>query len=111
MLIFYGLKASEIHSEHLFGVNCPNCGKSGTLAIHILARYAHFFWIPMFSVGKTGASSCDSCEQVLKKKEMPAQVAEHYQDIKSKASVPWWHFLGLGMIGILYIIGLFRRSM
>lgn len=110
MRMLYGIKSKELANEQLFGINCPNCGTSGRLSISIIARYLHVFWIPVFSIGRTGYSSCDECHKEIQKGDMPAGLKQSYQDILNTTSVPWWHYSGLIIIGIMFIIGLFRTK-
>ncbi|MBL7974278.1 MAG: hypothetical protein JNJ85_05170 [Candidatus Kapabacteria bacterium] len=106
MLIHFGRKETELVNEQLFGVNCPECGNSGRLSITIVARYVHMFWIPLFSIGRTGFSYCGSCRQELNKRNMPGGLQHAYQDVLRSTSIPWWHFSGLILVGVLFLIGL-----
>jgi hypothetical protein len=69
----------------------------------VYGRYGHIFWIPMFPIGKTGISVCNNCSQVLKLDAMQPQLRLAYDNLKSHAKIPVWHFSGLGIIALIII--------
>lgn len=97
-MIIYGKRKTEIGAENMFAEKCPNCGTQNSVNMHIFQTYAHIFWIPMFPMLKTGVSQCNSCKQVLYKSEMPPQIKDAYNNLKSKSKTPWWTFIGVALL-------------
>ena len=104
-MIIYGRRATHLKTSQLIHVACPNCGTNGSLTASVFAQYAHVFWVPTFSVGRTGGSQCQHCKQVLKEKEMPAAVKTAYKNLMNETRVPAWNFVGLVLIALLIAYG------
>ncbi len=100
-MVIYGWRASHIKSEGNTQVTCPHCGEKGQLVNSVFGRYVHIFWIPVFSIGKTGAAQCMHCQKAFKTKEMNDDMKRAYKTMKSDTKVPFWHFSGLILIGLL----------
>jgi hypothetical protein len=96
-MIVYGIKAKLLKTEMIAG-NCPNCNTANSIQMNVFQRWAHIFWIPFFPIGKTGVSQCLHCKQVLKLKEMPADLKLSYENVKAQTSIPVWTFAGCGLI-------------
>ncbi len=103
-MIVYGTRNKEIAKEHLTD-KCPNCGTQNSMDMHVFQTYAHVFWIPFFPLSKTGISQCDHCKQVLKLKEMPADLRTVYGNIKAQSKTPIWTFAGVALVAILITVG------
>jgi hypothetical protein len=100
-MIIYGRRATHLKTSQLTHVPCPHCGTNGAVTASVFAQYAHIFWIPFFSVGRTGGSQCQHCKQVLKENEMPPAVKTAYQDLERETRIPVWNFFGLAGAAIL----------
>jgi hypothetical protein len=102
-MIIYGSKATTINSTHLIVEKCSNCQTQGSIIIGVYSKYAHIFWIPMFPIGKVGLSQCEHCKQVLKVKEMPADIKSQYHQLSAQSKVPMWQFAGLLIVGLIIV--------
>src|SRR6478609_3803708 len=100
-MIIYGRRGTHLKSGRLTHVTCPNCGTTGSLTASVFAQYAHIFWIPFFSVGRTGGSQCQHCKNVLKENEMPPAVKSAYKDLEKETRIPLWNFIGLAGAALL----------
>ena len=96
-MIIYGTKKKEIENEVLTD-KCPYCGHQNSLVMHVIQKYMHLFWIPMFPLRKIGVSHCEFCKQVLTLKEMPPFLVTAYDNLKAKARAPFWTYTGLSII-------------
>ncbi|MFT4024128.1 MAG: hypothetical protein QM664_10140 [Flavihumibacter sp.] len=108
-MIFYGWRSTEIAADTTFE-KCESCGTQNGVNIHILSRYAHIFWIPVFPFAKTAVSQCAHCKQVLSQKEMPQPLTIAAQNLKAAAKTPWWTFSGLGVIALLITMGMYKSG-
>lgn len=99
-MIIYGHRATHIGTKEI-PLKCSSCGSENTLRISVFSRYAHIFWIPIFPFGKTGASECSNCKQVLQLNEMPPEYKASYNAIKEHTATPKWTFAGLVIIALL----------
>jgi hypothetical protein len=105
-MIIYGTRASHLRSVQLTHDTCEHCGTQGSITLSTFARYAHIFWIPLFSIGRTGASQCQHCKQVLELGKMSPVIRSRYQDLIKETKIPIWHFAGLAIIGVLVVFGI-----
>ena len=96
-MIIYGYRSSHLLTESVSGV-CPACTLPDVLRMSVFGRYAHVYWVPLFPIGKTGASECGHCRQVLRPTDMPAALQQHFRGLKQRAQAPWWHFAGLVLL-------------
>ncbi|GAB3238533.1 hypothetical protein GCM10027346_31260 [Hymenobacter seoulensis] len=76
------------------------------MRVSVFGRYAHVYWIPLFPIGKTGASECGHCRQVLEPKQMEPSLKQAFEGVKQNAKVPLWHFAGLGLVVLIVGWGL-----
>jgi len=104
-MIIYGRRATHLKTNQLIHTACPNCGTTGSLTASVFAQYAHIFWIPFFSVGRTGGSQCQHCKQVLKENEMPPAAKIGYKDLERETKIPVWNFAGIGLAVLLIAYG------
>ena len=100
-MIIYGRRATHLKTTQLTHVACPHCGTNGAVTASVFAQYAHIFWIPFFSVGRTGGSQCQHCKNVLKENEMPPAVKSAYKDLEKETRIPLWNFIGLAGAALL----------
>lgn len=103
MLFFFGIKGSSVHSELMMNKVCTYCQQQDTTYANFISRYFHFFWIPVFPVGKKAVSVCSHCKQTLNKKEMPEEYRIAAKELKSKAQIPVRHFSGLILVGLFIL--------
>ncbi|RSK48757.1 hypothetical protein [Hymenobacter rigui] len=108
-MIIYGYRSSHLLTESVSG-ECLACSAPSGMRMSVFGRYAHIYWIPLFSIGKVGASECGHCRQVLKPKEMDTGLRQTFQELKQRAKVPVWHFIGLAVVAALIIWGLIASS-
>ncbi|MFT3935874.1 MAG: hypothetical protein QM726_19755 [Chitinophagaceae bacterium] len=103
-MIIYGSRGTELAKEYVTA-KCPNCNATASIEMHIFQKYAHVFWIPMFPIGKTGVSQCNTCMQVLKPKQMQPSLRESYDNLKAQTKIPIWTFSGIAVIAVLITLG------
>jgi len=108
-MIIYGWRSTQVATEDI-AETCPSCTNRNTLRMYVFQKYAHIFWIPFFPLGKSGASQCGHCQQVLKSKQMPSDVRLAYDNVAAKAKIPYWTFAGVAIIAIIIIISMFKGS-
>lgn len=104
-MIIYGTNSSQRAASAEEHLKCTSCN-NGPVVLATFARYAHIYWIPLFSIGKSTYSKCSHCHLELEEKEMPTDFQESVVRQKGEASIPFWHFSGL----ILIILGIIFAS-
>jgi hypothetical protein len=102
-MIIYGSRNKQLAKE-IINEKCNHFGKQNCIDMYVFQKYAHVFWIPFFSIGKTGVSQCDHCKQMLKLKEMPSDYRLAYDNLKAQTKIPIWMFSGVALIvfGIIF---------
>lgn len=76
--------------------------------VYVFQRYAHIFWIPFVPIGKTGASQCSHCKQVLKLKQMPGPLRLAYDNVALRTKIPFWTFIGAGLVALVFLIAVLK---
>lgn len=80
---------------------CPSCGTADQVALHVVQRYAHALWIPVFPLTKKGITRCDHCLQTLEGRAMSENARLVMQSAKGQFKAPVWMFSGLIVIVLL----------
>lgn len=97
-MLIYGSNATHVESVEIDSLACPDCNTKGSIVLSVFSKYAHLFWIPTFPIGKKGAAECQHCKKIMDPKEMPEDLKFEYDNLKSEAQTPPWHFTGLALI-------------
>ncbi len=100
-MIIFGHRATRIGSVDLYGTSCNYCEQSNSQEITVFGRYAHVFWIPMFPLGKVVVSECNHCMRTIRRNEFTPQLSRKYEEQKNRLKTPFWHWIGLIIIGLL----------
>lgn len=100
-MIFYGTRASNIGNFDIPNSKCSYCELGNTQRVSVFGKYAHIFWIPIFPIGKKAVAECTHCKRTIEQKEFSPELKKLYQENKGKAKRPIWHWLGLGIFGLL----------
>lgn len=103
-MIIYGIKATNIGSFNVRNTKCEYCQNDSTQRISVFGKYLHIFWIPIFPIGKKAVAECTHCMRTIEQKDFSDKLNQLYQDNKSKAKRPFWHWLGLGIVGSLFAL-------
>jgi len=109
-MIIYGTRATHLKSVQLPNEVCPNCNTKGSIVMSAFNKYAHIFWIPFFSVGRTGGSQCQHCQQVLQPNAMPTFLRLQYDQLIGQTKIPIWSFSGLALVLVLIAFGAFQSG-
>ena len=109
-MVVYGSSATHLVTIQPQGAICPNCQEKDTTSISVFSDHAHIFWIPIFPIGKKGASECSSCKHTMDVKQMPEEYKREYNFIKGETKTPIWKFSGLVLIAGLITLGVFQSG-
>jgi hypothetical protein len=107
-MIIFGIRSSLL-LQFLIASKCVHCNNAETVHIFVFQKYFHVFWIPFFPIGQRTVSQCTFCKQVLETNQMPESYHEALIDVKQQTKTPWWAFIGVGVIGLLFIVSLFSK--
>lgn len=109
-MIIFGTRATNIGNFDVPNSKCEYCQNDSTQRISVFGKYAHIFWIPIFPIGKKAVAECTHCKRTIEQKEFSSKLSQLYQENKSRAKRPLWHWLGLllvaGLFALITIIGL-----
>lgn len=104
-MMIYGIRHRTTARETFPG-KCTHCGQIATVEISLLQRYAHFFWIPFFPVGKRGVSRCSHCKEVLASREFSEGYLDLYNQLKQNHRPPLYLYAGLMLLAVLISSGI-----
>ena len=100
-MIIFGSKASRISEIEIPAIACGYCQNRDTQHVSIFGKYFHIYWIPFFPVGKKAVAECMHCKRTIEEKEFSDELKSAYNVNSSTAKTPFWHWLGLGTLGLL----------
>ena len=106
-MLLFGTKIKLLVMQILQGVTCLHCNSINTTSAAIYQKIAHFFWMPLFPIGKTGATECSHCKQILRQKDLPASIKPAYDAVKMQAKAPVSTYWGAAVLVALIILGQF----
>ncbi len=101
-MIVFGAKSSQIASETLID-RCPNCRMQANIIIHIIQKFGHICWIPIFPAGKTAINQCTNCNQVFNFNEMPNSLKIVCANLRKQTKTPVWVFSGWALAAVIAI--------
>jgi hypothetical protein len=107
--MIYGWRMKELGQVPVPGA-CPACGTEGSVRLHVLQKYSHILWIPLFPLGKSGVTVCDHCKQALEGKELTPASQSLFSAVKGQHKTPVWMFTGLAIIAALIPLGIYQSS-
>lgn len=107
MIFFFGTRSSTLLTEKLADTSCTYCKEQDTIFITVTSSYFHIFWIPIFPIGKKYYSHCVHCKQTLTSNQMPVTYKDGLAEISQKVKTPVWQFIGLMLIAIPVLFGIF----
>lgn len=102
-MILFGSGSSNIGIFKIPDTKCEYCKQTNTQLIAIFGNYAHIFWIPLFPIGRDAIVECTHCKYTIEEKEFSPQLRELYVYNKNLAVRPFWHWLGIGLVGFLIL--------
>ena len=104
-MIFFGARASNIGNFDIPNSKCSYCEEGNTQRVSVFGKYAHIFWIPVFPIGKKAVAECTHCKRTIDQNEFSPELKNLYKENKNKSKRPIWHWLGLGLFGMLVALG------
>ena len=104
MLFFYGTGTSTAGRFPLPSVTCVNCHAHGSVSEVVVSRYLHFFWIPLFPIGKRAVTVCGHCQQALEQFQWPPAYQQPAFLAKQQARAPLTNYIGLLLLGIPFLL-------
>jgi len=99
--MIYGTRASNIGNFDVPYTKCGYCEEGKTQNISVFGKYLHIFWIPILPLGKKAVSECTHCKRTIEQKEFSPELKTMYKENKGSVKRPFWHWLGLGGLGLL----------
>lgn len=106
MLFFYGVRTTPVLTAPLPDLACAHCQTPNGLSCTVFSRYVHFFWIPVFPIGKDSVTECAHCKQTLLAREMPASYRAPVQAVQQQAGTPLTHFALVLLLGAFVAFGM-----
>ncbi|WP_452223075.1 zinc-ribbon domain-containing protein [Lacinutrix chionoecetis] len=105
MIFFFGTRASKIGQKRLNNVTCPYCQTQNSFIATTYGRYVHFFWIPLFPIGKTTLAECTHCKKTYAQNEFTDQIQRSLQRENeiNPSKRPFWHGCGCLIIVAFFV--------
>lgn len=101
MFFFYGIRQSHLRTVPTPGHACPSCANTESLSLSFFGRYAHLFFVPLFGFSRTAVVVCEHCQFAGKGRDIPESLRPVAAQLKKGIGRPWWHFIGLLLVGLL----------
>lgn len=106
MFFFFGVGKSKLKNQHLLkDCACPHCNNQNTLITQTVAKYFHFFFIPIFPVSKETVAVCTHCKINLEETKFNEEMKRSFDAAESlnPNKRPIWH--GCGCMVFLIFFG------
>ena len=98
--MIFGTRASNIGDFDIPNSHCGYCQNGDIQRVSVFGSYLHIFWIPVFPLGRKAVAECTNCQRTIEQKEFYPELKKQYQENKKKAKRPFWHWLGLAVVGL-----------
>jgi hypothetical protein len=111
MLFLFGTGKSTLKNQYpLQGCSCPSCHQNTSMVAGTIARYFHFFFIPVFPTSRDNVAVCNHCKGSFSYNQFTDEMKQSFdaQQAAHPNSRPVWHGCGcfIILIGIVCFIGL-----
>lgn len=110
--MIYGIRSRELAAAPLPG-NCPICERRECREMHLLQRYVHALWLPLFPIGRKGEIRCQHCAHKVKAKDFNELQQDQLAEMRQTHRTPAWYYTGLIIFGGLVVYSVYvsgRRS-
>lgn len=112
MFFLFGTGKSTLKNQYrLTNCECPVCHQKNTMIAGTIARYAHFFFIPVLPTSRKNIAICSNCNSnfVLEDKQFTPEMEQSF-DSQQKVNPnprPVWHGCGcfIILLAIIFFIG------
>lgn len=104
MIFFFGIRSTLVLNILLENLYCSHCGQQNTVSAQFIVRHFHFFWIPIFPIGKKVTTTCSHCKQNFTEREMPGKYRQIIEKYKPQAKARIWQWSGLLIVGSLFAL-------
>lgn len=101
-IIIYGNKQTPIGFDE-FLVKCPCCETHSWADVMVLSNYYHMYWIPMFPFDKNANIICKECGLKRYGRSFDSNLISNYREVKSNFRHPWFTYLGVGILSLLFL--------
>lgn len=106
-MIFYGTNGKHFATLELPQASCPACQRPGQLAVALVGRYAHVYWVPFFPYQKLAVVQCQACGSDWAATAVPPTLAPAVRELKKSVSHPLWMWSGLALLVVALLGGYF----
>ena len=120
MFFLFGTGKSTLKNQYpLTNCTCPNCKQINTMNAGTIARYFHFFFIPIFPTSKSNIAICGHCNANFPYHTFTDEMKQSFdsQHSVNPNSRPIWHGCGCFLILmaifffiVMLIIGWFKSK-
>lgn len=108
VVIPFGAYNVEIASSRPKNLACHRCGQKGEVEITKYSRLGYLIYIPFFPYRLFTQFRCVACESDLQFQEMDEALKAHYGSFKLRKLPKFWHFSGLLLVLLLYLVSHYK---
>ncbi|MCE3283498.1 MAG: hypothetical protein K0Q66_2235 [Chitinophagaceae bacterium] len=81
-----------------FFVRCPACESHQPADAMVVSHYYHFYFIPVFPVGKHVDLVCQHCGLKRYGTSFDSTIISNYDEVKTKYRHPWYTYTGTALL-------------
>jgi hypothetical protein len=104
MFIKFGTYIILLGVEDASPFQCPQCKELTTTEFIITGEYYHFYYIPIFPIGKDGYSRCSNCTSSIRSLKFNKKTSDQFKEISSRYKYPLHTYTGITIIVLPFII-------
>jgi len=84
-------------------VKCPSCEIDRWADVIIISNYYHFFYVPIFPIGKEANVYCKSCAMKRYGMAFNSKLISNYEEVKKQYKHPWYTYIGVTIMALVVI--------
>ncbi len=87
-------------------VKCPSCESEQLADVMIVSNYYHFFYIPIFPIGKEANIFCKKCGLKRYGAALDSKLFINYQTPKKRYRHSWFTYIGIVVLLLPFLIAI-----
>ncbi len=93
-MIKFGINSTPIDIGE-WNLKCPSCEVNCQADIMVMSNYYHFYFIPIFPIGKDVNIICKNCGLKRYGASFNIKTVSTFNEIKYKFKHPWFTYIGI----------------
>jgi hypothetical protein len=102
-IVIYGVQEVHLGIDE-FLVKCSVCETATWSDVMITSQYYHLYYIPMFPIEMQANIICQRCGDKRYGRSFDQNLISNYYEVKGKYRHPWYTYIGVAFITIVFLM-------